>query len=350
MSVMDLPLGDVQPVWESYLSPMWFPAVMIADELGVISALADEPSSIDDLAERLDLNNRGLGALLPMLSALGYLAPRQGRYYLTDTAKNYLVPDSPFYWGGVFASTRRNNRMVDALRTAITTIDPPEAIPGASGASGGTGNSDAWATGQISEEAAQGMAAYMHSHSAAAAVSIASGGAFADTKRFLDVGGCSGVFSLELAKRNPNLRATIMDLGPVCDAGLEYVTSAGLSDQIDVHRADMFRSDWPTGYDAHFFSNMFHDWRPATCAELARRSFKAIEPGGTINLHEMLIADDGSGPLIPASFAMLMVAGTQGQQYTFSQLRGFLEDAGFVDVEVAQTTPLHSLVRGTKPA
>jgi hypothetical protein len=347
MSVLEPPSGDVQPVWEAYLSPMWFPSVMIADELGIVARLAREPDSVDGLAEAMSLNPRALGALLPMLSSLGYLAPRLGRYHLTDTATNFLVPESDFYWGGVLASTRRNNNYVDALRRALTTPDPPDAIPAAA-ASGG--NSDSWATGEISVEAARRMTAYMHSHSAAAAVSIATSGEFASTKRFLDVGGCSGIFAVALAQRHPELTATIMDLGPVCDEGLEYVKRFGLEERIDAHRADMFRSEWPTGYDAHFFSNMFHDWRPATCGELARRSYRSLEPGGTINLHEMLINDDGSGPRIAASFAMLMVAGTQGQQYSFAQLQTILGDAGFVDVEVRRSTPLHSLVRGHKPA
>ena len=347
MSVLEMPGADVEPVWQSYLSPLWFPAVMTADALGVIEELHAAPATIDELAARKHWNNRALGALLPMLAALGYLSCRLGRYQLTETAKAYLLPTSDFYWGGVFASTRRNNTFVENLTRAVTTIDPPDAIPSGTGRAA---NSDAWATGNISPEAAAGMARYMHSHSAAAAVVVAKSGEFSDTERFLDVGGCSGVFAIALAQRLPKLTATIMDLGPVCDEGLRYVRDAGLEDRIDVHAADMFRSEWPTGYDAHFFSNMFHDWRPATCGELARRSFATLAPGGTINLHEMLIADDGNGPLIPASFAMLMVAGTQGQQYSFSQLREILGAAGFVDIEVRLTGPLHSLVRGHKPS
>jgi acetylserotonin N-methyltransferase len=347
MTLSEAQSADVYPIWESYLSPLWFPAVMIADELGIFSALAARPMSIDEVAAELSLNDRVLGALLPMLSSLGYLAPRLGNYYLTETATAYLLPESEFYWGGVLAGSRRNSTFVDSLRRVLTTPDPPDAIPGAQA---GGGNSDSWATGQISPEAAKGMAAYMHSHSAQAAVGLAASGVFASSKRFLDVGGCSGVFSIALAQRYPELRATIMDLGPVCDEGMAYVARAGLQDRIDAHAADMFRSDWPEGYDVHFFSNMFHDWRPATCRELARRSFKSLAPGGSIDLHEMLIDDDGSGPRIAASFAMLMVAGTQGQQYSFAQLRDILVEAGFVDVEVRRTTPTHSLVRGHKPA
>ncbi len=348
MNLSEAPTADVYPVWESYLSPVWFPSVLVADELGIFAELANGPLSIEETAAKLSLNERALGALLPMLSSLGYLAPRLGRYHLTDTAVAYLAPGSEFYWGGVFASSRNNNRFVETLRRVLTTMDPPEAIPGAQAV--GSSNSDSWATGEISPEAARGVAAYMHSHSAQAAVALAASGEFAETRRFLDVGGCSGVFSIALARRHPELRATIMDLGPVCDEGMGYVAQAGLQDRIDARPTDMFRAEWPEGYDAHFLSNMFHDWRPATCGELARRSFRSLAPGGSINLQEMLIDDDGGGPRIAASFAVLMVAGTQGQQYTFGQLRTILTDAGFVDVEVRRTTSTHSLVRGYKPA
>jgi acetylserotonin N-methyltransferase len=338
--------ADVYPVWESYLSPVWFPSVLIADELGIVAELIREPLSAGQLAAKLSLNRRALDAILPMLASLGYLAPRGGRYHVTDVARAYLAPDSESYWGGVFASSRNNNRLVDSLRRVLTQPDPPEAIPGASSVGS---NSDSWATGQISAEAARSVAAYMHSHSAQAATSLAASGEFAGTRRLLDVGGCSGVFSIALAQRHPELGATIMDLGPVCDEGLGYVRQAGFEGRIDACAIDMFRADWPAGYDAHFLSNIFHDWRPATSRELARRSFAALAPGGTINLYEMLLADDGSGPRIAASFAVLMIAGTQGQQYTFGELRDILAGAGFVDIEVRHATSTHSLVRGHKP-
>lgn len=122
----EAPSADVFSCWEGYLSPWWFPSVMVADELGIFARLADAPLSVEETASELALNDRALGALLPMLASLGYLASRLGRYHLTDTAATYFVPDSEFYWGGVFASSRRDNSFVDALRRALTTMDSPK--------------------------------------------------------------------------------------------------------------------------------------------------------------------------------------------------------------------------------
>ena len=353
MTDLPLPGSDTRDVWEIYLSPTWLPALLVADELGILGSIADVPGSRDDLAARLGLNGRALGSVLALLASLGYLVPRAGRYHVTDVTRHHLLRSSPFDWGGVWAQMRTASEaagyhgapLYARLREVLTTPDPAGEIP----EGGGDNNVDGWASGHLSPDAAASMAAYMHSHSAAAAVAVAQSGLFASAHRLLDVGGCSGVFSIALVERHPGLRCTVMDLPTVCALTPDYVKERGLEDRVDTYAADMFRDPWPQGYDAVFFSNIFHDWRPVTCLALARHAFAVLPAGGTINLHEMLLDDDGAGPRTAAAFSVLMAAGTQGQQFTFAQLESLLTDAGFVDIECRATSPLHSVVRGHKP-
>ena len=46
---------------------------------------------------------------------------------------------------------------------------------------------------------------------------------------------------------------------------------------------------------------------------------------------------------------MLMLLATQGQQFTFGELKTILEGAGFVRVDVTATHPYYSVVTGYKP-
>ena len=347
MTDVPVPGSDTRDVWELYLSPTWVPALLAADELGVLVSIAEAPGTTGELSARLGLNGRALGSVLALLASLGYLAPRHGRYHVTDAARHHLLPSSPFYWGGVWTSMRQQSPLYDQLLRALTAPDPVESIPQASGS--GERSVDGWASGSLSPEAAAAMAKYMHSHSAAAAVAVAESDLFAATGRLLDVGGCSGVFSIALAARYPGLRCTIMDLPAVCELAPDYVKKHGLEGRIDCWAADMFRDPWPQGYDAVFLANIFHDWRPATCLALARHAFGVLTAGGTINLHEMLLNDDGAGPRTAAAFSVLMAASTQGQQFTFAQLESLLTDAGFVDIDCHSTSPLYSVVRGRKP-
>ena len=72
--------------------------------------------------------------------------------------------------------------------------------------------------------------------------------------------------------------------------------------------------------------------------------------GGRILLHEMLVDDDGCGPLTTLSFSILMLLGTRGRQYSLAEFRLILEDAGFVDISAVQTgSGYYSLLSARKP-
>ena len=45
---------------------------------------------------------------------------------------------------------------------------------------------------------------------------------------------------------------------------------------------------------------------------------------------------------------MLMLLATQGQQFTFAEVRDILEKAGFEDVETLQTAGYYSITTGYK--
>jgi acetylserotonin N-methyltransferase len=139
-----------------------------------------------------------------------------------------------------------------------------------------------------------------------------------------------------------------MELPTIGALAKRYIAEAGVSDRVDTTSVDMFRQDWPRGYDTHFFSNIFHDWSVETCRELAQRSFAALEPGGRILLHEMLLEDGGLGPEPAVAFSLLMAMGTLGQQFTFGQLQEILGGAGFRNVESRQTYGYYSIVSAEK--
>ncbi|MCB2089094.1 MAG: methyltransferase [Sphingomonadaceae bacterium] len=203
----------------------------------------------------------------------------------------------------------------------------------------------------MSDEAAQHIARFMHAHSVAPARSAARHPIFGQIRHLMDVGGRSGVFANEIARKWPELKATVMDLPAMARAAQSYVDRAGMAAQVDTAGVNMFEQDWPTGPDAHFFSNVFHDWPEETNSVLAQKSFAALPSGGTITLHEMLMDDDGCGPWIPAAFSLLMLLGTLGKQYTFEELRLILEGAGFTDVQSVRSGMNHySLVTAIKGA
>jgi acetylserotonin N-methyltransferase len=189
----------------------------------------------------------------------------------------------------------------------------------------------------------------MHCHSLPAAITAARGNAFAGVSRLLDVGGGSGCFAIALAQRNPKLRCTVMDLPPVCEIARRYIADGGVSDRVEVLGLDMFREQWPTGYDGILLSNVIHDWDDETNTRLARSAFDALPSGGRLFLHELLLDERRDGPLAATAFSLVMATTTRGRQYTADELSGLLTSVGFVDVLAGASHVHHSIVSAAKP-
>jgi acetylserotonin N-methyltransferase len=335
----EAPTVDDRAIWDIWLSMHYLPAATASEELGVFDALCDAPLTLDELAGRLSLNRHALSVTMSLLCAMGLVFRREGRLHPSSTACTYLTSKSVYSWSSLFYTFKQSSQihveLVSLLKTGKT---PREDKP-----------SDGWEAGEIPPETARGIAKFMHAHSLPAAVAAARSGAFKDVRKFLDVGGGSGVFAIAAAQRNEKLRAAVMDLKTMCEAARElFINGSGVADRVDTVAVDMFREPWPTGYDALFFSNIFHDWDETINRSLSKKAFDVLPAGGRIFLHEILMSDNEDGPLSAASFSMLMLRGTKGKQYTLRELTGFLEEAGFKGVAATQTSPYYSLVSATK--
>ena len=272
------------------------------------------------------------------MQSLGFVAQHDGRFRITEVARNFLLPSSPYYWGGMLRLVRDIPLTHSALLGALKKDKPM-----------GYSGEDLWERHQVDPEQARVFTAAMHSHSFPAALGAARNGDFRGVKRLLDVGGGSACFPIAIAQEHPEIKFTIMELGVVCKLAESYVADFGLSARIDTIAVDMFHDAWPTGHDAVFFSNIFHDWDWKRCEYLAKLSFDILPAGGRIYLHEMLLNDTKDGPLAASLFSMNMCFFTEGKQFSGIELKTMLEAAGFRDVSITQTYGYYSLVSARKP-
>lgn len=337
-------------MWDLWLSGVHQPAIVAAEEAGIFSTLTDAPASAAELATRLGFDERATTILVRLLAALRLLFVRDGRYQLGDEARTYLVQGSPWYWApmaSVAVSDWHRDRLLQKLRQrGSDQVVGPEGTPLVSTEGRAA---DDWAAGTVSAQRARQVAARMHAHSLPAAVGVGRHYDFLGITRVLDVGGGSGCFMVAAAQAHPHLCCTVMELPAMCEAARDYLQAGGVADRVDTCAVDMFRQPWPRGYDALFFSNIWHDWNVRTCQWLAARAFEALPSGGRILLHEMLLDDEGDGPVTAASFSMLMLLATQGQQFTFGELKAILEAAGFSRIGATVTHAYYSVVTGHKP-
>lgn len=332
------PTCDDRLIWDVVFSVYHFPALTVADELDLFSYLDRKPSSADEISKHLALSPRSTEALLGVLTSLGFLTQRMGVFHITEASRNFLLPESSFYWGGILKLLRdmpfTHSSILEALKK-----DGPVGYRG----------KDLWETHEIDPAQAKVFTSAMHSHSFPAATGVARWGDFEGVKKLLDVGGGSACFPITLALRYPEMSFTILELPVICALAEGYIKEYGLSDRIDTIGRDMFNDPFPEGYDAVFFSNIYHDWEIERCRELTRKSFDSLPARGRIYVHELLLDDSRDGSVTATSFSMNMIYFTRGKQFTAGELTDMLREAGFTDVTVNNTYGYYSLVSASKP-
>lgn len=342
------PTNDDTAIWDIWLSQFRLPIVNVNAEVGTFKALSDAALTTEALAAQLGVNARALSMNLAALCAMGLVEKRLGKWRATHLARTWLHPQGAGYWGHftnqIDINTTLRGRLLEALRTGKR--------PGDVGENSGdiTSRPAEWERGTMSQEAAEGIAVFMHAHSQAPALGAAAQAVFGELKSLMDVGCGSGVYGIEIARAHPRLKVVLMDLKEMAIEAQKFVDRAGMGKQVSTVGVNMFTEVWPTDSDGHFFSNVFHDWSDETCRLLARKSFAALPSGGRIFLNEILMDDEYTGPFPAAAFSLLMLVGTLGKQYSLAEFRDILGSAGFVDVEAVRTGGgYYSLVTGRKP-
>jgi 3-hydroxy-5-methyl-1-naphthoate 3-O-methyltransferase len=342
------PTNDDSAIWDIWLSQFRLPVVNVNVEVGTFKALGDEALTADELAAQLGVDARALTMHLAALCAMGLVEKRLGKWRATHLARTWLHPDGQGFWGHFTSQIDFNQtlraRLLESLRTGKR--------PGRSGADSGddTSRPAEWERGTMSQQAAEGIANFMHAHSQAPALGAAAQRVFGELVSLMDVGCGSGVYGIEIARAHPRLKVVLMDLKEMATEAQKFIDRAGVGHQVTAAGVNMFTEEWPHGHDGHFFSNVFHDWSDETCRLLAKRSFEALPRGGRIFLNEILMDDEFTGPFPAAAFSLLMLVGTLGKQYSLAEFREILGSAGFVDVQAVRTGGgYYSLVTARKP-
>lgn len=118
-------------------------------------------------------------------------------------------------------------------------------------------------------------------------------------RRMLDVGGNSGEFALRLCRRNPELRATVLDLPLVCEIGAEHVLSEPEQPRIGFMPVDLRREPIPFGYDLITFKSMLHDWPETEARQFVDKAVRALDRGGSIMIFERapLVVGEAAPPM-----------------------------------------------------
>ncbi len=303
-------------------------ALYVAHDLKLFPTLAQKPMSFSDVCETLELLPRPTQSLLSMCASQKLIQINEfNKYELTQLAKDYLLEDSPTYFGGILDQGLQNSEIFsfESLKNALT-----------SNSSQVYGGADLFDNDEKRSEQIKTFTRCMHSKSMAAATAWPETLDLSGYGEMLDIGGGSGAHSIGAVSKWPDLQAVIFDRPLVCSVASEFINSSNLQKKITIKQGDMWEDDFPKT-DLHFYSDIYHDWPPERCEFLTSKSFENLNEGGRIIIHEMLFNDQKTGPLSVAAYNVRMMQWTEGQQFSAHELTHILSNAGFSEVEVHKT-------------
>jgi O-methyltransferase domain/Dimerisation domain len=296
-----------QAYWESA-------ALMAGVELEIFTAIARGHDTIPTAAKAVGISERNAERLLTALVAMTLIErdgpDRTARFSNTPDVQRFLVKDSDRYAGPWILFTKPRWTAYGELSQRLR--NPVEKHLGA-----------------YTEFTVEDARRY---HAATYSIGM-------------------GAYSIVATQTYPGLNAIVLDLPPVTVVANEYIVANKAQDRVSTLAGDFTATPFPTGVDVVVMASNLPQYEPALIRLVVGKAFAALVPGGEMHLVGETLHDDRRGPLSAALWGLNeAVFSSTGLAHTESEVKGYLQDAGFTDVAVHPFVPgVLSRIVGRKP-
>jgi ubiquinone/menaquinone biosynthesis C-methylase UbiE len=330
------PQTDPTPIFDTFRGNHATELLVAAvSHLRVFELLAAGPVAADTLRHKIALTQRAMVVLTTALRAMGLMTrDADGRLSATPIALEHLTPGAEFEvdsYLGLAADSPGVLEMLDRLRTSR---------PAASHA-GDPGAAFIFREGLESAMEAEASARRLTLALAGRAKNVAPVLAervdLSGARKLLDVAGGTGIYAYAMLRRNPDLRAVVLDGSQVLKVAREMAQQYGVMERTEFLATDMFRDPLPPDCDVILLSNVLHDWDVPDCQALIRRCADALPPGGRLLIHDVFLSDDLDGPLPIALYSAALFSLTEGRAYSAAEYRAWCREAGLRPGDVTPT-------------
>ncbi len=309
-------------------------ALHAAVKLDVFSAIEEGARTAAETAASIGADPRATGMLLNALTAMELLHKRAGRYENTEESRRFLVSASPEYVGFIIG---HHHHLVAGWHRLDEAVRSGRPVRG----------SGSFEDPQVRHNFLMGM----FNLASLLAPQVARRIDLTGRHRLLDLGGGPGTYAVHFCRQNKSLEAVVYDRPETRPIAQQIIARFGLGDRIAFQAGDYLADTLPDAFDVVWVSHILHAESPENCAELMAKIHAALKPGGSVLIHDFLLAESMDGPLFPALFSLNMLQGTEaGQAYSRGQVESMLKTAGFTNLAaVAIDSPNDSgIVTATK--
>ena len=296
--------------------------LLSAFELKIFTLLDKHMMTSEEVAQKINANQRSTDRLMNALCAMGILKKVHGKFYNTDLASKYLIEGKPEFMVGLY----HTNNLWDSWSNLTNSVIKGSSLINHQNKT----EKDNWVEAFIGA---------MHYRGVNQGKILAMMIDFTNVKQMLDVGGGSAAFSMEIVKKNPAINAVVLDLSYVIPLTKRYVSESGLSDKFDFIEGDYLTRDFEGSYDLILLSAIVHINSYEQNKLLIKKCADALNKNGMIIISDFVMTDDRTKPYHGALFSLNMLVGTaNGDTYTEKEMREWFELAGLSKIERKNTS------------
>lgn len=295
-------------------------AMLAGMQLDVFTPLKNGPMTAEQIAAAIGVAPTRLRLLLYCLVAAELLTEDNGKFSNTAEANQFLVKGSPVYLGNKHGSSA--HRWGTCLKTAesIRSGAPQAKL-------------------DFSNSLPQELETFLRTinvNTVPAARTLLEKYDFSSVKTLADVGSGGAGLAITISKAHPHIRATAIDLPQVVPIARKIIKEERMDDRIDVIAANVVTDSLPGGYDVAVLRGFLQVLSPEDARLAVKNIGAAVNQGGKIFIIGQILDDSRMSPAEAVGFNLAFINSYDaGESYTESEHRGWLTEAGFVEIDRA---------------
>jgi len=296
--------------------------LLTAVELKIFTLLEKHILTPDEVSQKINSNPRATDRLMNVLCGMGLLKKVHGKFYNSDLSSKYLVEGKPDFMGNLYHVNNLweywSNLTASLIKGSSAAKDENES------------DEDDWVERFIGA---------MHYRGVNQGKILAMMIDLSNVKTMLDVGGGSAAFAMEIVKKNPDIKAVVLDLPYVIPLTKRYVSESGLTEKFNFIEGDYLTTVFSGSYDLILLSAIVHINNYEQNKILIKKCADALNKNGIVVINDFIMNDDRTKPYHGALFSLNMLVATEnGDTFTEKEIREWFESAGLSNIERKNTS------------
>jgi SAM-dependent methyltransferase len=306
------------PILQLLSSHMTAKYLFVANEVRLFETLAQEPMTLDDLAQRTGVPRRTLRIMVDALVATGFVEREDQQYRNGAVTATFLSGDP--HAPDLRPILRLWNHIVypqwlqleESLRTEQATFGFADFSPEQAGI---------FSTG-------------VEALTARSASVLAANYNFGRHQRVLDLGGGTGSFLFAALHQHPGFAATLFELPATANLVRQRLAEMPTAPAVQILEGNFLEDPLPQGYDAILLANVMHLFSPVRNRTLLQRVRQTVPTGARLLLVDFWTDATHTQPAFAALMAgEFQIVTGEGDVYSTDEVFGWLRESGWRPLE-----------------